>query len=227
MQNHQENGAVGAEDAPDFASVEGFVDEDDEEDAQDAHAPDAQPIEVDIPKTYHWGVVAARLEAWQYKASEKTAQGTLDELRSLVDWTDAGNQCVWQSIKSASLTRGGKESVANGLVTIIVEEYDVYVTSTFLREHGFVACNLEITAETVENGAVVDADINLGARVLDLYHAAGGSTRSHCLFGLSACVREHSTTRRIPESSHDLFQEKKRLNKLPFLPSLDGESGGS
>ena len=51
MQNHQENGAVGAEDAPDFASVEGFVDEDDEEDAQDAHAPDAQPTVVEIPIT--------------------------------------------------------------------------------------------------------------------------------------------------------------------------------
>ena len=103
------------------------------EEEPDAHAPDAQPIEVSIPKTYHWGVVAAQLEAWQYKSSEKTAQGTLDELRSLVDWTDVGNQCVWQSIKSASLTRGGKESVANGLVTIIIEEYDIHTTSTLSR----------------------------------------------------------------------------------------------
>ena len=68
--------------------------------------------------------------------------------------------------------------------------------------------------------------------------ARGGQKRrrrSNCLFGCLSlprrvCVRRcvHiRTTRRIPESSHDLFQEKKRLNKLPFLPSLDGESGGS
>ena len=75
MQNHQENGAAGAQGAPDFAGVEGFVDEDDEEDAQDAHAPDAQPTVVEIPITYHWGVVAAQLDTWQYKSSEKTAQG--------------------------------------------------------------------------------------------------------------------------------------------------------
>ena len=43
MQNQQENGAGGAEGAPDFAGVEGFVEEDDAESEQDAHAPDAQP----------------------------------------------------------------------------------------------------------------------------------------------------------------------------------------
>ena len=31
-----------------------------------------------------------------------------------------------------TMTRGGKESVANGLVTIIIEEYDIHTTSTFL-----------------------------------------------------------------------------------------------
>ena len=70
-------------------------------------------------------------------------------------------RCVWKSVKSASLTRGGKEAIANGLVTIIVEEYDVVPTANFLRDHGFVACNLEITVATVDNGVVVDADINL------------------------------------------------------------------
>ena len=175
MQNEQENDAGGAAGAPDFAGVEGFVGGDEETEEQDARAQDAQPVEVEIPSTYHWGVVAAQLEAWQYKSSEKTAQGTLDELRSLIDPFDVANQCVWQSIKCASLTRGGKESISNGLVTLIVEEYDIHTTTIFLRDHGFVACNLEITAETVENGAVVDADINLGARVLDLYHAAGGT----------------------------------------------------
>ena len=43
MQNQQENGAGGAAGAPDFAGVEGFVEEDDAESEQDAHAPDAQP----------------------------------------------------------------------------------------------------------------------------------------------------------------------------------------
>ena len=98
MQNQQENDAGGAAEAPGFANVEGFVDGDDVEEEQDARAQDAQPIEVEIPNTYHWGVVAAQLEAWQYKSSEKTAQGTLDELRSLVDPFDVGNQCVWQSV---------------------------------------------------------------------------------------------------------------------------------
>ena len=138
MQNQQENDAGGAAEAPGFASVEGFVDGDDVEEEQDARAQDAQPIEVEIPSTYHWGVVAAQLEAWQYKSSEKTAQGTLDELRSLVDPFDVGNQCVWQSIRCASLTRGGKESIANGLVTLIVEEYDIQTMANFLRDHGFV-----------------------------------------------------------------------------------------
>ena len=51
MQNHQENGAVGAEDAPDFASVEGFVDEDDEEDAQDAPRTERTAHSGEIPIT--------------------------------------------------------------------------------------------------------------------------------------------------------------------------------
>ena len=129
MQNHQENGAAGAQGAPDFAGVEGFVDEDGEEDAQDAHAPDAQPTVVEIPITYHWGVVAAQLDTWQYKSSEKTAQGTLDELRALVDTDDQEHQCVWKSIQCASVVKGGKESVTNGLVAIVVEEYDTITTS--------------------------------------------------------------------------------------------------
>ena len=61
MQNQQENDAGGAAEAPGFASVEGFVDGDDVAEEQDARAQDAQPIEVEIPNTYHWGVVAAQL----------------------------------------------------------------------------------------------------------------------------------------------------------------------
>ena len=117
--------------------------------------------------------MAAQLDSWQYKSSEKTAQGTLDELRALVDHSDQEHQCVWKAIQCASVVKGGKESVANGLVAIVVEEYDTLKFADFLREHAFVACHLEVTADSVENGAVVDADINLGARVLDLYHAAG------------------------------------------------------
>ena len=173
MQNQEENNAGGADEAPNFAGVEGFVDEDVEEDAPDAHAQDAQPVEVEIPNTYLWGVVAAQLDSWQYKNSEKTAQGTLDELRALVDHSDQEHQCVWKAIQCASVVKGGKESVANGLVAIVVEEYDTLKFADFLRVHAFVACHLEVTADSVENGAVVDADINLGARVLDLYHAAG------------------------------------------------------
>ena len=94
---------------------------------------------MEIPITYHWGVVAAQLEAWQYKSLEKTAQGTLDELRSLVDPYDHEHQCVWKSIQSASLVRGGKESIVNGLVAIVVEEYDTITTSHFLRDHTLFA----------------------------------------------------------------------------------------
>ena len=71
MHNQEENNAGGADEAPNFAGVEGFVDEDVEEDAPDAHAQDAQPVEVEIPNTYQWGVVAAQLDSWQYKSSEK------------------------------------------------------------------------------------------------------------------------------------------------------------
>ena len=78
--------------APDFAGGRRrFVGGDEEAEEQDARAQDAQPVEVEIPSTYHWGVVAAQLEAWQYKSSEKTAQGTLDELRSLIDPFDVAN----------------------------------------------------------------------------------------------------------------------------------------
>ena len=53
MQNQEENNAGGADEAPNFAGVEGFVDEDVEEDAPDAHAQDAQPVEVEIPRLQH------------------------------------------------------------------------------------------------------------------------------------------------------------------------------
>ena len=43
MQNEQDNHAGGANGAPDFAGVEGFVDGDEVEEEQDAHAPDAHP----------------------------------------------------------------------------------------------------------------------------------------------------------------------------------------
>ena len=100
-------------------------------------------MEVKIPNTYQWGVVAAQLDSWQYKSSDKTAQGTLDELRALVDHSDHERQCVWKAIQCASIVRGGKESVANGLVAIVVEEYDTLKFADFLREHAFVACHLE------------------------------------------------------------------------------------
>ena len=54
MQNEQENDAGGAAGAPDFTGVEGFVGGDEETEEQDARAQDAQPVEVEIPTTYHW-----------------------------------------------------------------------------------------------------------------------------------------------------------------------------
>ena len=36
-----------------------------------------------------------------------------------------------------------------------------------------MACHMEVTEESVDNGAIVEADINLGVRMLDLYQAVG------------------------------------------------------
>ena len=60
-----------------------FVGSDEEEGEPDARTQNAQPIEVDIPPTYVWGVVSAQLQAWQYKSAEKTADGTLEALRAV------------------------------------------------------------------------------------------------------------------------------------------------
>ena len=170
---NEEDGAGGAEGMPDISGVDGFVGNDDEEEEQDARAQDAQPIEVDIPSTYLWGVVSAQLQTWQYKSAEKTAEGTLEALRAVAFPEDPDYKCVEKSFLCASIVKGGKESVVNGLVAIVVEEEDTIRISTYLRAHGFVACHMEVTEESVDNGAIVEADINLGVRVLDLYQAVG------------------------------------------------------
>ena len=43
--------------------------------------------------------------------------------------------------------------VTNGLVAV-VEEEDTRISS-YLRSHGFVACHMEVTEESVDNGAIV------------------------------------------------------------------------
>ena len=169
-----ENNAGGADGVPDIADVDGFVESDAEEEEPDAHAQNAQPVEVDIPPTLQWGVVSAQLQAWEYKSANKTAEGTLAALRAVASPELGMYQCVQKSFMCASIVKGGKNSIANGLVAIVVEETDTVRTATYLRENGFVACNMEVTEETVGNGVVVDADINLGVRMIDLYRAAGG-----------------------------------------------------
>ena len=94
MQMNEENSAGGAEGMPDIAGVDGFVGSDDEEGEPDARAQNAQPIEVDIPPTYLWGVVSAQLQAWQYKSAEKTAEGTLEALRAAAFPEDPDYLCV-------------------------------------------------------------------------------------------------------------------------------------
>ena len=174
---NMENNAGGADGVPDIADVDGFVESDAEEEEPDAHAQNAQPVEVDIPPTLQWGVVSAQLQAWEYKSANKTAEGTLAALRAVASPELGMYQCVQKSFMCASIVKGGKNSIANGLVAIVVEETDTVRTATYLRENGFVACNMEVTEETVGNGAVVDADINLGVRMIDLYRAAGGQDR--------------------------------------------------
>ena len=111
---NEEDGAGGAEGMPDISGVDGFVGNDDEEEEQDARAQDAQPIEVDIPPTYQWGVVSAQLQTWQYKSAEKTAEGTLEALRAVAFPEDPDYRCVEKSFLCASIVKGGKESVVNG-----------------------------------------------------------------------------------------------------------------
>ena len=119
---NEEDGAGGAEGMPDISGVDGFVGNDDEEEEQDARAQDAQPTEVDIPSTYLWGVVSAQLQTWQYKSAEKTAEGTLEALRAVAFPEDPDYKCVEKSFLCASIVKGGKESVVNGLVAIVVED---------------------------------------------------------------------------------------------------------
>ena len=63
MQDNEENGSGGEAGMPDPAGIDGFVESNEEEGEPDARAQDAQPIEVDIPPTYLWGVVSAQLQA--------------------------------------------------------------------------------------------------------------------------------------------------------------------
>ena len=57
----------------------------------------------------------------------------------------------------------------------MVPETELIYVCDWLLESNFVFCNMEVTQETVGNGAIEDADINLGVRLLDLYRAAGDS----------------------------------------------------
>ena len=84
-------------------------------------------------------------------------------------------KCVEDIVQSASSARGGKDSVVNGLVTIVVPETELIYACDWLLGNGFTFCHMEVTEDTVGNGAIVDADINLAVRKIDLYRAAGDS----------------------------------------------------
>ena len=71
-------------------------------------------------------------------------------------------------VQSASAARGGKDSVVNGLVTIVVPETELIYACDWLLENNFSFCHMEVTEDTVGNGATVDADINLAVRMIDL-----------------------------------------------------------
>ena len=171
-----ENGAAGAEERPGFAGIDGFVADDDGEEQADARAQeDAQPVDVEVIQTYQWGVAATNLEAWRYKSAEKTADGTLEALRVAAGEAHHMKKCVEDIVQSASSARGGKDSVVNGLVTILVPETELIYACDWLLGNGFTFCHMEVTEDTVGNGAIVDADINLAVRMVDLYRAAGDS----------------------------------------------------
>ena len=66
MQNNEENGSGGEAGMPQTQLAwMAFVGSDEEEGEPDARTQNAQPVEVDIPPTYLWGVVSAQLQAWQ------------------------------------------------------------------------------------------------------------------------------------------------------------------
>ena len=170
-----ENGAAGAQERPGFAGIDGFVADDDGEEGADARAQeDAQPVDVEVTQTYQWGVVATNLDAWRYKSAEKTAEGTLEALRVAAGQVEQHmKKCVEDMVQSASAARGGKDSVVNGLVTIVVPETELIYACDWLLENNFTFCHMEVTEDTVGNGAIVDADINLAVRMIDLYGGAG------------------------------------------------------
>ena len=117
-----------------------------------------------------------RGEAWRYKSAEKTADGTLEALRVAAGEAEHHmKKCVEDIVQSASSARGGKDSVVNGLVTILVPETELIYACDWLLGNGFTFCHMEVTEDTVGNGAIVDADINLAVRMIDLYRAAGDS----------------------------------------------------